>query len=333
VSLSRRQFVGGAGAAGLGLVAGCGRLPWQAQHSARVPRIGILYAATEANSDQAGFLGTLRDIGLVDGQNVVIEPRVASGRADLLAAYADELIRLPVEVIVAVGSAATLAARNATDTIPIVQAFGAADLVREGIVASLGRPGGNVTGLTEIAPELSAKRLDLLKQAVPGLSRVAVLWNPTFPSAALSFEEIQRAAQALGLQLHSMEVRRADDLDRLFEAATREQADGLVVLNDAITVTAAESIAALAAGRHLPGIFDRRGFVAAGGLMSYGPDFVDMSQRAAVFVDKILKGAKPADLPIERPVRFVFVVNTKTAQALGITFPNEIMLQVTEVIQ
>jgi putative ABC transport system substrate-binding protein len=328
--LSRRQFVGGA--SGLGLLVGCGRLPWhgQGQQPTRMPRIGILYAGTDATSSR--FLGTLRDMGHVDGQSIIIESRVADGRTDLLAAYADELIRLPVDVIVAFGSPATLAARNATDTIPIVQAVGAADLVREGIVASLGRPGGNVTGLTAIAPELSAKRLDLLKQAAPGLFRIAVLWNPTFPSAALSFEEIQGAAQVLGLQLHSMEVRRADDLDRLFEGATRERAEGLVVLTDAITVTQAERIAARAADRRLPGIFDRREFVAAGGLMSYGPDFVEMSQRAAVFVDKILKGAKPADLPIERPMTFDFVVNMNTARDLGITFPNEIMLQVTEVI-
>jgi len=211
--------------------------------------------------------------------------------------------------------------------------LGAADLVREGIVASLARPGGNVTGLTAIAPELSAKRLELLKQTVPSLTRVAVLWNPTFPSAALSFEELQGAAQVLDLQLYSLEVRRTDDLDRLFEGGMRERFDGLVVVADAITVTQEEHIAVLAAGRRLPAIFDRRGFVAAGGLMSYGPDFVDMSQRAAVFVDKILKGAKPADLPIERPMTFDFVVNMKTARGLGITFPPEILLQATEVIE
>jgi putative tryptophan/tyrosine transport system substrate-binding protein len=199
IPLNRRQFVVGVGAASL--LAGCGRLPGQGQTSqpARIPRIGILYAARGGTSIDAGFKEALHDIGLVDGQTVIIETRVAEGRPDRLAAYVDELIRLPVDVLVAVGSPATLAARNATDTIPIVQAFGAADLVREGIVASLGRPGGNVTGLTEIAPELSAKRLDLLKQTVSGLSRVAVLWNPTFPSAALSFEEIQGAAQVLGL--------------------------------------------------------------------------------------------------------------------------------------
>jgi putative tryptophan/tyrosine transport system substrate-binding protein len=331
--LSHRQFV--AGAVGLGLLAGCGRLPGQrqAQQPVRIPRVGILYAARGATSNQAHFIQTLREIGHVDGQTVVIETRVAAGRADLMATYVDELIRLPVDVIVAVGSPATLAARKATDRIPIVQAFGAADLVREGIVASLARPGGNVTGLTEIAPELSAKRLELLKQAVPGLSRVAVLWNPGFPSAVLSWEEIQGAAQILGVRVHSMEVRRADDLDSLFAAATRERADGLVVLTDAITVTEAEQIAGLAAEHRLPGIFDRREFAAAGGLMSYGPDAMDMAQRAAVFVHKILEGAKPSDLPIERPVRFTLVVNLKTAEALTITLPNEIRLQVTEVLQ
>src|SRR4051794_5418854 len=329
--LSRRAFVLSAGMAGLALLAGCGRLPWQAQQSTRIPRIGILYAATDATSSP--FLDALRDLGHVDGQNVVIETRAADGRGGPLTAYADELVRLPVDVIVAFGGPATLAARNASDTIPIVQAIGATDLVREGIAVSLARPGGNVTGLTAIAPELSAKRLELLKQAAPRLFRVAVLWNPTFPSAAQSFEEIQGAAPVLGLQLHSMEVRRAGDLERLFAAAMHERAEGLVVLTDAITVTQAERIAALVIEHRLPGIFDRREFVAAGGLMGYGPDFEAMSQRAAVFVDKILKGAKPADLPIERPMRFDFVVNLRTAQALGITFPNEILLQVTEVVQ
>jgi putative ABC transport system substrate-binding protein len=190
-----------------------------------------------------------------------------------------------------------------------------------------------VTGLTAIAPELSAKRLQLLQEAVLGLSRVAVLWNPAFPSAAQSFEEIQGAASLLGLQLHSLELRQGEHLESHFDATARERDDGLVVLTDAITVTQHESIAALALRHRLPAIFDRRDFAVAGGLMGYGPDFADMARRAAVFVDRILKGAKPADLPIERPQRFEFAINLRTAQALGLTIPHHVLLQATEVIQ
>jgi putative tryptophan/tyrosine transport system substrate-binding protein len=272
-------------------------------------------------------------MGYVEGQNITFETRIAEGNADLLTAYTADLVRIPVAVIVAVGGPATLTARRATPTIPIVQAVGATDLVREGVVASLARPGGNVTGLTAIAPELTAKRLQLLQEVVPSLSRVAVLWNPAFPSAAQSFEETQGAAPLLGLQLSSLELRQGEQLDRLFAATARERDDGLVVLTDAITVTQQEHIAALALEHRLPAIFDRRDFALAGGLMGYGPDFADMARRAAVFVDRILKGTKPADLPIERPQRFEFVINLQTAQTLGLTIPSHLLAQATEVIQ
>jgi putative ABC transport system substrate-binding protein len=333
ISVSRRQFVQGLGVAGLALLAGCGRWPWPAQQPTRIPRLGLLYAAGDTGASGVGLAQAFQDMGYVEGQNVAIEPRVAAGSSDRLAAYSIDLVQLPVDVIVAIGSPATLAARNATATIPVVQAVGAADLVREGVIASLARPGGNVTGLTAIAPELTAKRLELLKEAVPGISRVAVLWNPAFPSAALSFEETRGAAPLLGLRLHSLEVRQADNLDSVLDAAVLEQAQGLVVLADAITVTQQGQIAALALKRQLPAIFDLREFAVAGGLLSYGPDFADMARRAAVFVDKILKGAKPADLPVEQPREFDFVINLKTARALGLTIPPHVLAQATEVLQ
>jgi putative tryptophan/tyrosine transport system substrate-binding protein len=325
--VSRRAFVVGAG--GLGLLAGCGRLPGQAQAPMRVPRIGYLSAARASPGIEQG----LNDLGYVHGQSLILESRLAGGQLDVLPDLAAELVHLPVDVIMTTGGIATVAAKQATSTIPIVQAAGGADLVREGIVASYARPGGNVTGLTEIVPELSAKRLELLQQAVAGLARVAVLWNPAAPLAVSSFGETQDAARLLGIQLESLEARGPDDLQRLVEGVTGGRADALLVLSDPLTITHQANIAALASAGRLPSMFDRREYVAAGGLLSYGPDVVEMPRRAAVYVDKILKGASPAELPIERPMRFDFIINLKTAQALGLTFPNEILLQVTEVIQ
>ena len=296
--LNRRQFV--QGVAGLGLLAGCGRLPFQAQPPPKTPRVGLLFGAGDSGALSQG----LRDLGYVDGHSIVLESRIAAGRLDLLPDLAAELVRLQVDVIVTTGYPATLAAKNATSTIPIVQATGSADLVQEGVVASLARPGGNVTGFTTVSLELTAKRLELLKEAVPGLARVAVLWNPASPATVFSFPETQGAAQALGIRLQSLEVRGPDDLESLLEAATRERADALFLLPDALTVAHQAQIAALAAARRLPSMFDRRAFPAAGGLISYGPDPFDMQRRAATYVDKILKGAKPADLPVERPTKF-----------------------------
>jgi putative ABC transport system substrate-binding protein len=296
-----------------------------------VPRLGLLFAASDIN--RPVLLEALRDLGYSEGQNIAIESRVADGRDAPLAESAAELARLRVDVLVTIGTPATFAARHATDTIPIVQALGAGDLVREGLVAGLAQPGGNVTGVTELAPELSAKRLQLLKQAAPGVQRVAVLWNPTFPSAALSFDETRAAAQALSLQVQSLEVRMPEDLDGLAAAAANEQAEALVVLTDAVTVTHQARIGTLATGARLPSIFDRKGFAHGGGLMSYGPDMSHLLRRSATFVDKILRGARPADLPVERPTVFELAINLKTAQALGLTIPPSVLQQATEVIQ
>jgi putative ABC transport system substrate-binding protein len=325
---SRRQFVQGMGVAGLGLLAGCGRLPGQGPPP-KMPRIGLLYAAGASGRIERG----LQDLGYRDGQNYLLESRVAEGQTDVLPELAAQLVGLEPAVIVTTGTIATVTAKNATSTIPIVQAAGGGDLVREGIVASLARPSGNVTGLTEISPELSGKRLEQLQQAVPGLTRVAVLWDPADPLTVYSFDETQAAGQALGIQLQSLEVRSLNDLQIQMEAASRARAEAMLLLTDPLTVAHGEQIAALAAASQLPSMFDRRQFAAAGGLMSYGPDAGDLQRRAATYVDKILKGANPGDLPIERPTRFEFVINLKTAQALGLTIPPHVLLQATEVIQ
>ena len=333
MTVSRRQFVQGVGVAGLGLLAGCGRLPGQAQPQANVPRLGFL-ATVSPTPNQDAFFKEFNELGYVDGQNVVIDYRWTEGRDEQLPTLAAELVRLDVDVIVTQGTNATLAARSATATIPIVQAVGAGDLVREGVAVSLARPGGNVTGLTEIGPELTAKRLELLKDAVSGLARVAVLrQHPPSGSAVSQFEETQSAAQALGIQLHYLEVRGPDDFEGLLDTAIRERADALFMLVAPIIIEHHVQIATLAVAKRLPAMFDRRGFAVAGGLMAYGPVQADMFRRSAHYVDRILKGVKPADLPIERPREFAFVVNLKTAQALGLTIPQHVLLQATEVIQ
>jgi putative ABC transport system substrate-binding protein len=332
-SLSRRQFVQGTGLVSLGLVAGCGRWPGSApalveQQNPR--RIGLLFAA----SDNAFTRQALYDLGYVDGQNIRVESRVAGGRLDVLPTLAAELVRVPADIIVTVGTPATVASKNATRTILIVQAIGAADLVREGIVASLARPGGNVTGLTAIAPELTAKRLEFLTQVVPGLARVGLLWQSGSPNAAEQTGELQAAAQALGVHLQSLELGNGpEELAGLTEAATRAGAEALILLADPVTITYLGRIAALAAASRLPAIFDRREFAEAAGLLAYGPNFPDLQRRAGTYVDKILKGAKPADLPIERPTTFDLVINIRTAQTLGLTIPQHVLLQATEIIQ
>ena len=330
----RRSFLrGGLALAGLSVLAGCGVLPPQSQPLRRVPRIGHLWAGPHQPHLSAAFRDQLRELGYADGQTVTIEDRVAEGRPEPLPEFAAELVRLPVDVLVTTGTPATLAARDATDTIPIVQATGTVDLVREGVAASLARPGGNVTGLATLGDELTAKRLDVLRQTLPGLSRVAVLWNPDSPSTAVSWQETRAAAATAGLDVQSLEVRGPDELDGLVTAARRGQAQALFPLLDALTLTHRARIADLARANSLPSMLDRRDFVAAGGLMSYGPDYVEMHRRAAVYVDKILKGARPADLPLERPTTFEFVISLSTARELGLTIPPSVLQQATEIIQ
>jgi putative ABC transport system substrate-binding protein len=334
--LSRREFVVGAGAAGLGLAAGCGRLPWQPPATAKVHRIGCLlhYSSNDSSRmfDQESLRQALRELGYVDGQNLIIETRWTEGRAELLPILATELVDLPVEIILTQGDAALSAVTQATTSIPIVVAV-IGDLVEAGYAASLAHPGGNVTGLTDISPSLSSKRLELLRDTVPGITRVGVLWNPTNRVKVLDFAQTQSAAEALGLGVQSLVVREPGDFDGAFEVAAREQIDALVTLGEPLAISRRVPIAEFAARNRIPAIYHLREFVTAGGLMSYGVSIAAQWRRTAAYVDKLLGGAKPADLPVEQPMIFDFVVNLKTAQALGITFPNEIMLQVTEVVE
>jgi putative ABC transport system substrate-binding protein len=318
---------------GLGLVAGCGRLPGQVQAPLRMPRIGVIMAtSTEINALALdAFQQGLRDLGYVEGQNILVEYRTADGQNERYPGLVAELITLPVDLIFTATTPAAVAARQASSTLPVVLAVG--DPVGTGLATSLARPGGNVTGLTTIAEPLSGKRLQLLADVVPGLARVGILWNGGNSSKASDLQGTQDAAIALGMQLVHLEVRSGEDLDAAFAVASRERADGLVILEDGLLAGLASRVANLAASTRLPAMYDFRPSVVAGGLMGYGPSIPENCRRAATYVDKILKGAKPADLPIEQPMRFEFVINLKTAQALGLTIPQHVLLQATELIR
>ena len=296
----------------------------------KLPRIGYLSTGSASPWD-AAFRQGLRELGYIEGKNITIEYRFAEGKYERLPGFTVELMRLNVDVIVTTG-AADRAAQHATQTIPIVMAFGANVAGTPGI-ASLARPGGNVTGLTTISEETSGKRLALLKEAVPRLSRVAVLRNPGSPISAVLSSETEAAARALGLQVQLLEVRGPEDFERVFEAATRGRAGALLGLPDAVFFEKRARLADLAAKHRLPTIYQVREQAEAGSLMSYGPSIPDMCRRAATYVDKILKGAKPGDLPIEQPTKFQLVINLKTAKALGLTIPQSLLLQADQVIQ
>ena len=305
-----------------------------AQRPGKVPRIGFLMPASPSVSASRieAFRRGLLDLGYVEGKDILIEYRWAEGGYGRLPDLAAELVRLKVDVIVAWGTPGALAAKNATSTIPIVMPA-AADPVASGLVASLARPGGNVTGLSLMSPELGGKRLQLLKEVVPGASRVAILSNPTNAWHAAYLRETDAAARVLGVQLQPLEIRAPEDIDRAFQAAIRGRASALTVVEDFLVFTHRARIVALAAKSRLPAIFAWREAVDGGGLMSYGTNISDLDRRAATYVDKILKGAKPADLPVEQPTRFELVINLKTAKALGITFPPSILIRAPEAIQ
>jgi putative ABC transport system substrate-binding protein len=320
--------------AGFGLLAGCGALPPSVRRPTEAPRIGYLTSDRSASSDPFGdaFRRGLRELGYVEGENLAIEWRYAE-RADRLPDLAADLSRLRVAVIVAAGAQAVTAARDATDTIPIVMPV-SGDPVAQGYVASLARPGGSITGLTSrSASGLAPKRLQVLKEIVPEISRVAVLWNPGSSAKVIELEETEAAARALGVALQSLEVRGPDDFGSAFDAAVAGRVEALTTFTDPLTLTHAMRIADFARGSRLPSVFEVRPFVAAGGLIAYGPDTTDLYRRAATYVDKILKGAKPADLPVEQPMTFELVINLKTARALGLTIPESVLQQATEVIQ
>ncbi len=329
---SRRQFLQGSLAlVAVGVLSGCGSLPFAGQRPAKVPRVGylVLGSPTSASRNEGVFRQGLRELGYLEGQSITIDPRYAEDRFERLPTLAAELVGLEVDVFVTEGVAAR-AAKDATSTIPIVMAT-VADPIGSGLVASLARPGGNVTGFVLTSPGLSAKRLDLFKEAVPSLSRVAALWDPT--GAPTSLSDTQAAAQALRLELRVLEIRSPDDLAGAFEAARSAQVDGLVSLGGGLLFNARRRIVDFAADQRLPTMFPQREYTDDGGLMAYGPNVANNYQRAAAYVDKILKGAKPADLPVEQPTRFDSVINLKTAQALGLTIPQSVMIQATEVIQ
>jgi putative tryptophan/tyrosine transport system substrate-binding protein len=333
---NRRQFVQGVGAAGLALV-GCGILPPQAQQPKPVPRIGYLSSSDPASDSTRieAIRLALRELGYIDGQNIATEYRYAEWKLDRAPGLAVELARLQVDLIVAAGGGRLIrAAQDATKTIPIVM-MGGPDPVKAGLVESLARPGGNVTGLTLLSTELGGKRLELLKAAVPNLARVGVLYDPAAPGNVPEVQEdLPVAARALGLTVRSWEVRDADDFERVFAALNTERPDGLYVpAGGPLMFANGTRIASFALQSRLPSMYNDREAVDAGGLMSYEADLAAGYRRVAYYVDKILKGAQPADLPVEQPTKFDFVINLKTAQALGLTIPPHVLAQATEVIQ
>jgi putative ABC transport system substrate-binding protein len=299
-----------------------------------VARIGFLSSGSAA-TDSASLPGLrrgLQDLGYIEGQDIVIEPRYAEGHYARVPGLAAELVQLHVELIVTVGPLTPQAAREARRTIPIVAVY-PRDPVADGLVASLAQPGGNVTGLTSFAAHLTAKRLELLKETLPGVSRVAVLFARDESDQLTLPERNQPVAQALGMHLLPFEVRAPDEIDAAIGAATQEGAEALFVTGQPVISVQRSRVVALAAEHRLPAMYVLQEFVREGGLMSYAPNGAAQTWRAATFVDKILKGAKPADLPVEQPMRFDFIINARNAQALGLTIPHHVLLQATEVIQ
>jgi len=303
--------------------------PAESQQTKKIPRIGWL-ASGSASAE--ALRQELRALGYVEGKNIAIEYRSADNKLDRFPALANEMVRLDVDILIAASTAAALAAKNATKTIPIV-ITGVTDPVAAGLVDSLARPGGNITGFTDIAAVLSGKRLELLKETIPKLSRVAVLWNPEDPASAQQWKESLPTARELGLQLHSMEVSTADAYEGAFKGAVKAHINALAVPQDSLATSNQNQIMALAAKHRLPTIYPRGDFVANGGLMSYGPDPSQSIRRVAVLVDKILKGAKPADLPVEQPMKFEFVINLKTAKQIGLTIPPNVLARADRVIR
>ena len=306
----------------------------EAQQAAKIPRIGVFFPSTPlaTSRNNEAFTQGLREHGYVEGQNVVLERRYGEGR-ERLAEIAAELVRLKVDVIVAVTDPVIAAVKRQTRSIPIVM-VGASDPVGTGFIASLARPGGNITGSSRMSPELSAKRLDLLREAVPQLSRVAVMWDPDVRGALLDFKELEAPARSLRLQLQAVEVSHADDLARAFAVITDARAEAMIVIQpNPVAFANRGQLVSFAQKTRLPSIYANKEFVDAGGLMSYGPSIADLNRRAATYVDKILKGAKPADLPVEQPTKFELVINLKTAKAIGLTIPQSVLGRADQVIE
>ena len=324
--LRRRKFLATLGGAAAWPLAA------RAQQPMRTPRIGYLAFRSPLSADDTFFHG-LRDLGWVEGQNIFVERRFAGGNADRLKDSAAELVRLQVDVIVTAASAPTQAAKDATTSIPIVFA-NAGDPVGQGFVQSLPHPGGNITGIAfDAGPDITAKQAQLLIEAIPKASRLAVLWNPTSAFLHSYWSVIKTAAPALRVNLQSLEVQDANEFERAFDAMTREHADGLIVLSDTFTTLYRARLADSAAKHRLPAIYGHNQYTEAGGLMSYGPSLFDAYGRAAAFVDKILKGTRPADLPVEQPTKFELIINLKTAKTLGLEIPPTLLARADKVIE
>jgi putative ABC transport system substrate-binding protein len=308
----------------------------RAQGTGKVYSIGMLLPNTPAivarNPRIQAFLQGLRELSWIEGQNVRIEWRFAEGQFQRLAALAAELVNIKVDVIVTAAAPAAKAAKEATSTIPVV-ILDPGDPVATGLVRSLAQPGGNITGVTSIAPDLAAKRLALLKETVPAMASVAVLFNAAIPPAEIAMAELQVAAQTLSLRIQSVAIQGLVGLEKAFATITNERANGLVVLPDPLTFSNQEEITNFALANKIPALFGAREFVAVGGLMSYGPSYPGMFRRGAYYVDRILKGANPADLPVEQPTRFELVINLKTAKALGLDIPPTLLTRADEVIE
>jgi putative ABC transport system substrate-binding protein len=306
----------------------------QAQEPAKIPRIGFLIAASPSSVSPRleAFRQGLRELGYVEGKNIVIEWRYAEGKLDRLPALAAELVRLKVDIIVTAGPSATRAAKEATSTIPIVMALDN-DPVGSGVVASLARPGGNITGLSTLAPEISGKRLELLRETIPRLSRVAVLGTSASPSNPPMLREADIAAKAFGVKLQYLDVLNAKDIETAFRAASKGSADGVLLLQSAVLNSQRKQIADFAVNNRLPAIYFTAEWVEDGGLMSYGANYSDLYRRSATYVDKILKGAKPADLPVEQPRKFEFIISLKAAKQIGLTIPPDVLARADRVIK
>ena len=305
-----------------------------AQQAKKVPRIGYLGAnfPTTNPARIEAFRQGLRELGYVEGKNIVIEYRFAEEKPDRLRELAAELVRLKVEVIVTGGPPATRAAKEATVTLPIVMGFDT-DPVGNGFVASLARPGGNITGLSSLAPEISGKQLELLKEIFPRLSRVAVLGTSTQPGTAQALRETELAARVFGVQLQYLDVRNPKDIETAFREASKGPANAVIVLSSAIFISQRTQIADLAVKNRLPAVYGQAEYMDTGGLMFYGASITDMYRRAAVYVDKILKGRKPADLPVEQPTKFELIINLKTAKQIGLTIPPNVLARADKVIK
>jgi putative ABC transport system substrate-binding protein len=326
--MKRREFFALVGGAAVWPLAA------RAQQPEKIPRIGFLGNSTadlEANLVEP-FRGGLRDLGRIEGRNIVIEYRWAEGKYDRFPALIAELLASKVDVIVTAGTPASLAVKKATSSVPLVM-IAVGEPVATGLVASLARPGGNATGVTSISPEIEGKRLELLREVVPNLSHIAVLWNAGSPVQVIQERETRVAAQALGMKTLSLGVRTLEEIEDSFAAIVKEQPAALFVLADRLFLHHRKRIMDFAVQHRLPGVHAYRELVEVGGLMSYGPSYGDMHRRAASYVDKILKGAKPADLPVERPVKFELVVNLRAAKALGLTVPASLILRADEVIE